>query len=177
MLAGTVPSSEYLIESRVLDSTVASVTFSNLSQYAGVYKHLQIVALGRSSVAAANMGYRIRFNGGTSNDYSFHRILGNGSNVSAYADAVPTYFYITAGVIGAPGTANAYGAAVIDILDAFSTNKNKTIRTLSSAQSQIALDGVGWFDTAAIDSLVIESDWATPDLLAGSRFSIYGVTA
>jgi hypothetical protein len=174
--AGGVPTGDYeLIETVTLGSTQTSVTFSNLAQYASTYKHLQIRAVARSNAAVDNMGYRIRFNGGTSTDYSFHRMQGNGSAVSAYSDAAPTYFYITAGIIGSLGTANAFGVAVIDILDAFNTSKNTTTRSLNAARTNISLDSAGWFDTAAINSMVLETDASSPDFTAGSRFSIYGV--
>lgn len=173
MLAGTVPSSEYLIETRILDSTVASVTFSNLSQYAEIYKHLQIVMVARSGVAVSNMGYRIRFNGGSSTDYSFHRL----ANATSYADAGATYFYITGGLQGSPAAANSFGSAIIDILDAFNTSKNTVTRTLNGNDGFISLDSCGWYDTAAIDSITIEADAGSPSFVAGSRFSIYGVTA
>jgi hypothetical protein len=174
--AGGVFASDYeLISSQILGSTQSSITFSSLSSYSSTYKHLQIRAVARSTVATTNMGYKIRFNGGASTDYSFHRIQGNGSSVSSYGDANPTYFYISNGIIGSTGTANAFGVTVIDFLDAFSTTKNKTMRNLNAAQSQIALDSAGWYDTAAIDSIVMETDTGSPDFIAGSRFSIYGL--
>jgi hypothetical protein len=49
------------------------------------------------------------------------------------------------------------------------------MRNLNAAQSQIALDSAGWYNTAAIDSIVMETDTGSPDFIAGSRFSIYGL--
>jgi hypothetical protein len=173
---GTAFSSDYeLIETQILGSTQTSITFSNLNTYSSTYKHLQIRAVARSSVAVSNMGYRIRFNGGTSTDYSFHRMQGNGSAVSSYADAAATYFYITAGVQGSTATANSFGVSVIDILDAFNTSKNTTTRTLNGNNGNISLDSAGWFNTAAIDSIVMEADAGSPDFVSGSRFSLYGI--
>jgi hypothetical protein len=164
-----------LISSTILTSTQTSVTFNSLSSLSSTYKHLQLRAVARTSVAVSNMGYKIRFNGGTSTDYSFHRLLGNGSAVSSYADANPTYFYITGGVIGSSATANAFGVAVIDILEAFNTSKNTTTRTLNSSFTQVSFDSAGWYNTAAIDSIVLETDTGSPDFVSGSRFSLYGI--
>lgn len=173
---GVAFASDYeLISSQILTGTQSSVTFSGLSSYSANYKHLQIRAVGRAAVAAVDMGYRIRFNGGASTDYSFHRINGSGSSVTAYADAGATYFYTSQGLIGSSGTANAFGVIVIDILDAFNTSKNTTTRAFDSAQTQLALDSSGWYNTAAIDSIYMEVDAATPNFASGSRFSIYGI--
>jgi hypothetical protein len=172
---GGVASDYELIQTQILGSTQASVTFSSLSSYSATYKHLQIRSVARSTVAVTNMGYRIRFNGGASTDYSFHRLLGNGSTVSSYADAAATYFYITGGVVGSTGTANSFGVSVIDILDAFNTSKNTTTRTLNGNNGNIGLDSAGWFNTAAIDSIVMEADAGSPDFVSGSRFSLYGI--
>jgi hypothetical protein len=172
---GVAFASDYeLISSQILTGTQSSVTFSGLSSYSANYKHLQIRATARCSTAVTNMGYRIRFNGGTSTDYSFLRLLGNSSAVSAYRDVNATYFYLTGGVIGSTGTANAFGVAVIDMYEAFS-GKNKTIKALDASQSQVVLDSSGWYNTGAIDSLVLESDAGSPDFTTGSRFSIYGI--
>jgi hypothetical protein len=164
-----------LLETQILGSTQASVTFSSLSSYSATYKHLQIRSVARSTVAVTNMGYKIRFNGGASTDYSFHRLLGNGSTVTSFADAAATYFYITGGVVGSTGTANSFGVSVIDILDAFNTSKNTTTRTLNGNNGNISLDSAGWFNTAAIDSIVMEADAGSPDFVSGSRFSLYGI--
>jgi hypothetical protein len=174
--AGGGFSSDYeLIQTQILGSTQASVTFSSLSALSSTYKHLQIRAVARSSVAVTDMGYKIRFNGGTSTDYSFHRMNGNGSSVGSYGDAGATYFYLSFGIIGSTGVGNAFGGAVVDILDAFSTTKNKTTRAITSTQNQLALDSSGWYNTAAIDSIVMETDAGSPDFVSGSRFSIYGL--
>ena len=80
MSAGVVPSSEYLIESRVLDTAVSAITFDNLAQYAGVYRHLQVVMIARVDQSTAR-DLLITFNGVGGTSYSGHRLLGNGSSV------------------------------------------------------------------------------------------------
>jgi hypothetical protein len=80
----------------------------------------------------------------------------------------------------APGTSAASGlyyTAIADILDAFSTTKNKTIRTLSgSADSnnlRTWLVSNAWFSTAAVTSITIVTNNGS-NFVSGTRFSIYG---
>jgi hypothetical protein len=115
----------------------------------------------------------MRFNADTTSYYS-HALVGTGSSVIAEA--------IDASVQGYPfiyysgGLANIFGAAVIDILDAFSTTKNKTVRSLAGvavAGASVRLHSFAYFDTQAIGSIEFfptGSQWAI-----GSRFSLYGV--
>ena len=167
-----------LLEQRVLDSSESSVTFSSLSSYAADYQHLQIRFTARSSFAAAGESLRIRFNGVTSGSYSWHRLFGNGSSVSSGQSSSQT------GILGAfmtsnTGTADAFGAGVIDILDPFSTSKNTTTRSLNGtivSDSLVSLTSGGFYNTAAIDSISFTSE-TSANFLTGSRFSLYGIKA
>jgi hypothetical protein len=88
MLAGILPSSEYLIDSRILETTAASVTFDNLSQYAGIYKHLQICFVAKSTNTDSNWwSIMTEINGDTGSNYAFHRLVGDGSTVTSSAGA------------------------------------------------------------------------------------------
>jgi hypothetical protein len=82
--------------------------------------------------------------------------------------------------VGTNGTsnnaANSFGAGVIDILDFSSTTKNTTTRVLAgnagttaSVQFQSGL----FNNTAAITSMTIFGN--TGNLVAGTRFSLYGI--
>jgi hypothetical protein len=74
-------------------------------------------------------------------------------------------------------TASAFGAGVIDILDAYSTTKNKTMRTLnglSGGEVNIRVGSGLWRNTNAITSVTI-FDADSTNLVTGSRFSIYGI--
>lgn len=172
MLAGTVPPSEYLISSTVLDANTPSVTFDNLAQYAGVYKHLQIVAVVRHS-AAANENYTtITFNG--SNFVEAHYFVGTGSSIFSGRDGL-AYLYSTAGNC----VSNNFGVAVADILDPYSTTKNKTLRVSYGYTDPAIHRGGGimsslWENTASLTSITCTSQ---SNYVAGSRFSLYGVTA
>ena len=78
-----------LLETTVLGSDTASVTFSNLNTYSA-YKHLQIRLVARSTNASASRSVRIQFNGDTASNYAYHYLLGDGSSVSSDASTSQT---------------------------------------------------------------------------------------
>jgi hypothetical protein len=165
-----------LIESAILTSNESSVTFSNLGTYSSTYKHLQIRYVGRTNRSANDDTLALIVNGDTGNNYSRHGLTANGSSVSSDASTsrsntlgIPTF--------GSTGTSNAFSAAVIDILDPYSTTKNTTLRGLGGLSGNVNAiffrSGL-YINTASISSVTIFSD-TTNNLLAGSRFSIYGI--
>jgi hypothetical protein len=166
---GAVADTSYeLIETSIVSgASTSTVTFSSLGSYSGTYKHLQVRAV--ASSAASNNDARIRLNGITSASYSHHNLVGTGSSVVSAASTSDTS--INAFYLG--GT--AVGAAVIDILDAYSTTKNKTVRLLqgNTGSTRVALSSGALLTTDSITSVSLLSNagvWA-----AGSRFSIYGL--
>jgi hypothetical protein len=168
--AGGIPPivSDYeLITTTVLGSTTPSITF-NVSSFASTYKHLQIRA---ASLVNTNATLPfVRFNGDTANNYSLHYIEGNGSNVTSGGGGSNPWMYY--GYWGTGSTTSAH-AAVVDIVDAFSTTKFKTLRSFNGqAPGLITLYSGNWMNTAAITSITIESP---NNFVAGSRFSIYGI--
>jgi hypothetical protein len=169
MSAGVVPSSEYLIESRVLDTAVSSVTFSDLAQYAGIYKHLQIVMVSRVDQSTAR-DLLMTFNGVGGTSYSGHRLLGNGSTVTSGARSSSSSMFI--GFVDG----DQFTAGVIDILDAYG-NKNKTVRsfvgTYGFAREVMICSGL-FVSTNTISSITLFP--GVNNYVAGSRFSLYGVT-
>ena len=116
-----------LLETQVLGSTSSAVTFSSLSQYATDYRHLQIRYTGRSNRASAYSTASYRFNGVSTMSYAVHILDGQGSGSPRSASATSYFGYLTEFLPAANTTANVFGAGVIDILDAFSTNKNKVV--------------------------------------------------
>jgi hypothetical protein len=168
---GGVDTDYELIESVILGSSQSTITFSSLGAYSSTYKHLQIRATARKS--NTDNTQLIRFNGDTASNYAVHFIYGNGSIVQSAsgtsATAIVNYPFAGSGY-----TANAFGVYVMDILDAFSTTKNKTIRQLSAlSNTEIQLVSGLWINTASLTSITLTS--ASGDLVAGSRFSLYGI--
>jgi hypothetical protein len=177
MLAGNptfVDSNYELIESVFVTSNTASVTFSNLDTYAPEYKHLQIRLVAKNSSTGSSVD--LRMNDVTSSVYSAHYLSGSGSSVISQANPATTRI-IFQYASSPTATANSFGTAVIDILEAYSTSKKKTVRGLAGrveTTPAVQLAG-GLFDsTVSITSLTLSSP-ASNNFVAGSRFSIYGI--
>jgi hypothetical protein len=171
-----VAGSYELIASEILGSAQSSITFSNLGDYSSTYKHLQIRYVARSTASFAAEEIALRFNDISTASYSRHRLFGTGSSVVSGNNTSQTKIDI--GFIqAATATANAFGAGVIDILDAYSTTKNKTFRSLNGTtqgETYIALYSGAFLATTALTSLVLRST-ASVNFVAGSRFSLYGI--
>jgi hypothetical protein len=177
--AGAVTSFD-LLETQVLGSNTASVTFSSLSGYASSYQHLQLRVALRSNNAQIWEETKLTFNGSTTG-YKSHILGGTGSELFSTDSVSGSYIKPWAFAVGANATANTFGIAVIDILDPFETTKNKTVRTLggrvpANGETRIALSSGLWANTAAVSSINIApeagSQWVT-----NSRFSLYGIKA
>jgi hypothetical protein len=160
------PAYELIETSIVSGSSTSSVVFSSLGTYSSTYKHLQIRILGRTSTTSAEG--RVRINS-TLPVYR-HVLLGNGSSVSSVANANNG---LIAPFTQSTDTANAFGASVIDILDPYSTTKNKTVRVLNGVPSIIHLFSALYEFTTAVST--IEIDTTAGNFVAGSRFSLYGI--
>jgi hypothetical protein len=172
-----------LIQTTILGSTTASVTFSGLNEYINTYKHLQLRMVGRSNRAAAMEYIKITFNGDTGSNYSWHRLSGQRSGGVTYNPAsiasINQARMEALRFTSADAVANAYGAIITDIVDAYSTTKNKTIRNLGGAfattnESEIELSSGNWRNTNAITSINIAPGGGTT-FNTGSRFSLYGI--
>ena len=169
-----------LLETQVLGSTTASVTFSNLnSTYGATYKHLQIRATARTNRSGEfSDPIYLSLNGSTSAEYSVHALIGNGSSVSSGAGTstgFPSVDYAFASNAGA----NLFSAHVYDFLDAFTANKNRTVRILTggagpTSGSSIDLRSIARYNTAAITSITLDP---IGSFVTGCRFSLYGIKA
>ena len=160
-----------LIESTILESAASSVTFSSLDTYASTYKHLQIRAVvnGPGSIS-------MRFNGVTSSgSYKDHRLFGLNGSVGSDTIFTDQLYLGSTPIVGAT---SQFGPKVIDILDAFSTTKNKTSRTLSGRANTSATEAIiellsGLFiSTNSITSIEL---FGVSNMSVGSRFSLYGI--
>lgn len=163
-----------LIQTQVIsgDST-SSVTFSNLSGATG-YRHLQI----RASVAGTKTSnlpdLTMRFNGATTG-YWDHTLRGDGSSVISGSVVTTATLYL--GTMARTNVDSpSFAGHIIDIIDAFSTSKNKTIRFLGGHRFEtqfIQLKSGLWQNTSAINSITLAPDLA--NFSNGSRFSLYGI--
>ncbi|CAB4157159.1 hypothetical protein UFOVP692_3 [uncultured Caudovirales phage] len=169
---GALVSDYELIETQILGSGQSAITFSSLGTYSSTYKHLQIRSASLVNAGTSNLAI-LRFNGDTGNSYVSHYLEGNGSSVGSNWSTLTSSIYY--GFWGTGSTTAVHGA-VVDIIDPYSTSKNKTIRSLNgntNAGSPLATlySGV-WISTASTTSLTISSP---SNFLTGSRFSLYGL--
>lgn len=180
-VAGAGAAGSYdLLETQVLGSSQASVTFSSLSTYASTYKHLQIRWVAKSTRAAAtgdDFFWQMNGNTTTSN-YTSHYLRGTGSSVSSAANNNSIYYGLISNFMPAGSYTNEFMSGVTDILDAFETTKNKTVRTVAGAiTTSYAIDTTlssGMFlSTDAVSSFTLKCRLA--NLAQYSRFSLYGI--
>ena len=180
--SGGVAGDFVLLETQVLGSAEANVTFSGLSAYASDYKHLQVRVAARSSATGHVIGLRLRL-GTTSIDeganYSNHQLYGLNGSVGSGGFANTSFMFASA-IAGASAPASAFGAVLIDLLDPFETTKNKTSRALggyagssSTDQAFIGLESGSWRNTSAVGQLRLIL--ASGNFVENSRFSLYGI--
>jgi hypothetical protein len=165
-----------LIESVILGSSQSSVTFSSLGTYSSTYKHLQIRMVARDNRAADINNIFFTFNGDTAANYSYHLLAGTGSSVIS-DNGVSQTFGAAGTSLGTSGTSNAFSPSVFDILDPFSTTKNKTTRALTgvnSSASQIRIWSSSHRSTSSLTSVNLFPSGSS-SFIAGSRFSLYGI--
>lgn len=151
-----------------LSANQASVSFTNLGVVAAPYKHLQIRYVAVSTQAN---WCSIRFNSDSGASYSGHFLHGNGSSVTSSSigsSQVQMGMMFIAG-----GTSPACG--IIDITDAMSSTKNKTVRSLhgyAETGPEVVLSSGAWLSTTQLSS--IQLIHGSTVFSANSRFSLYG---
>jgi hypothetical protein len=174
--AGGVQGDYELIETYILGSSQASITFSNLANFSSTYKHLQLRYAARTSDTNASViSNYSRFNADSGSNYNGHFLLGNGSTVSS--GAIGTTTGALSGIVtSAANASSVFGSGVIELLDTYAA-KNKTVRTLSgttgTGQNRVDLHSGLWMNTASLTSWNIRPELGS--YIAGSRFSLYGI--
>ena len=145
----------------------SSIDFTSIPS---TYSHLQIRMISRNTGAfAGTLDNWLRFNSDSGSNYSFHILQGDGAAAAAGSGTTQTRVRMPNQSPGASSTANTFGAAVIDILDYTSTNKNKTVRVLYGANDNTTnteyraflLSGLWYATPAAITSITIMPETAT----------------
>jgi hypothetical protein len=178
--AGAAPSGPgvyELLETQVLGSNQADVTFSNLNtNYGSTYQHLQI----RASVSFVDYSdyMTLRMNGDSNANYASFGLYGNGTSVVAASinDNTTQQSQIYTAV--APASSTQFTALVVELLDAFETTKFKTARGLGGSGNStqyITLSSGLWRNTAALTSIRFGIPGNGTSIRASSRFSLYGI--
>lgn len=178
--APDLPSDYVLINTQILGTAQSSITF-NVSGLGSTYRHLQIRAVARDTATNESRSVALRFNGDTGTNYNSHLLIGInlGSN-QLYSEGAANTTSLRAGTIpGNQQNANVYGSLIVDLLDPFSTTKNKTGRTFGGFFNtanpylfEIGTYSGAWRNTSAITSIEMLGGTS---FMAGSRFSIYGI--
>lgn len=155
----------------------SSITFSSIPSD---YEHLQIRFIARDNRSLAYSYFGLRFNGDTGNNYRNHYLKGTGSVAVSGTDGVGARLS-SDGIPGSTATSNVFGAAVIDILDYKSTNKNKTVRLIvgndTNGGGDIYFNSGLWFATpAAITSItIVDQSNGEGNFVQNSHFALYGI--
>lgn len=175
MAAGHVASNEYLIETIVTSSPVSSVTF-DLSSHSGTFKHLRLCVSAQGTTANDNVD--MSFNNDSGSNYNWHTMYGIGNNTvsvdfSLNRSSIPQCPPV------AISSDLTFSTATIDILDAFSTSKFKTIRNITARPNTTgtpftSLDSAYWASNSAITSIKLQG--RSYNINTNSRFSLYGIT-
>ena len=169
-----------LLQATTLTSSASSITFSSLSTYASEYQHIQIRAVTRDTraISGAN-NVTMRFNGDlNANYYQLHYLKGADGSATSGAEGTNNYI-LPYTEPSASDTSDAFAVAVIDLLDAFSSNKYTTSRSfrglnLDAAYStQVGLSSGLWMNTASLTEISLAP--VIGSFAAYSRVAIYGV--
>lgn len=154
----------------------ATVSFTSIPS---TYKHLQVRILARSSAAGNEDDIYMRFNNDTGSNYSGHQIYGDGSSSGAglLGGTPPVNLIYPAYILANSAIANAYGAAIIDILDYTNTNKNKLVRSLNGHDRNggglILFRSGLWMNTSVISSITFTFN--SGSYMQYSSLALYGI--
>lgn len=167
------------ISTSTLGSSQSSVTINSIPSN---YKHLQLRVFANATGTGGGFpDALIQFNSdATATNYAGHVLGGDGSSAYASSAIGVTFTGAYIGDMRDSTTPVSPTAKVIDILDYTSTNKNKTVRTLSgwdaNGSGQLRFVSGLWMNSStAISSLTITIRNGSNNLAAGSTFALYGI--
>lgn len=186
VLAGTEPyvappeSAYDLLQTEILTSAQASVTFSSLnSTYGTDYQHLQLRITSKTSTGTGSSGNNfMTLNSDSGSNYAYHRLRFAGDESVPSSQGVASASAIDWGYIPRDNSGNgSYAGYVLDILDPFETTKNTTIKCLwgfwQASVEYIGLNSGLWMSTDALTSISFAV--TSYSYAVGSRFSLYGL--
>jgi hypothetical protein len=152
----------------------SSVSFTSIPS---TYKHLQIRTIERAASNLSGDHPYIRLNNDSGNNYSWHRLNGNGTAAIAGSGSTQPQMRYGYNTADASFGSNIFSAVIIDILDYQNTNKYKTLRTLAGADNNgsghLGLESGLWQSTTAVnrvDLFPFSGNWAQY-----SQFALYGI--
>lgn len=150
------------IATTTLGTAASSVTFSSISS---TYTDLVLV-FGGSVSSFGNL--RIQLNGDTGTNYSWTRLLGDGS--AAQSDRGSSQSFINIAILDT----NVIGNAIAHLQNYSNTTTNKTVITRGNSTGTYLGATVGlWRNTAAINSILIYN--SAGNLNSSSVITLYGI--
>jgi hypothetical protein len=154
-------------------SAVSNITFSSIPS---TYKHLQIRASVKTDRSDTETTFTLRLNSDSGNNYSYHRLIGDGSSASSSGGGAGPFIYLYSGAAGNGG--NYFGLSAWDILDYTNTNKNTTVRYLgghdTNGAGRVTLGSGAWYNTSAVSTIQINTDGGF-NFTQYSSFALYGI--
>ena len=166
-----------LINSNVLSSSAASVTFSSIP---ATYTDLVLRISARTdNPGVNNESCYIQFNSDTATNYSYVLISGNGSAASSSIFSSQTYIgSITADSTTA--TANTFASWEIYV-PSYLASQNKPISVIAMQENNqtaafIRPNAGLWRNAAAITSITFTGVSGVSSFVSGSSFYLYGIS-
>lgn len=154
------------LDTQVLTSSAASVTFSSIPQ-----GYTDLIIVGNVTPTAGTETICLRFNGDTGANYSFTYLYGNGS-AAASGRATNTSFAL-AGLV----SASEMGNFTAHVMNYSNSSTYKTVLDRRNLAGLGAFADVSlWRSTSAITSLTLFPE-NSRIFQAGSTFTVYGIAA
>jgi hypothetical protein len=169
-----MPNTYTLIASSTVGAGGASsIDFTSIPS---TYTDLIIKLSGRINSAGYDMHFSLRFNGNSSNAYSFKRLIGYQTTVSSYAETNETSLNLYSTLDGTTATSNTFGS--VDLYIPNYTSSNTKSVSVDAATETNSSDGYksfyagSWSGTSAITSITL-IPWTT--FLQYSTAYLYGI--
>ena len=173
--AGGAALPSYELIQSVTSGYFQNIDFTNLQTQSSNYRHLQLRGVVRATGGDGTLSMKINE---ASSGYAYHWLGRSEYNANVNSSGAGSVLSINLGTM--PQTADIFASFVIDILDAFSTSKNKTVRVswgsttgASDPRAIYIMSGL-YNSTSAITSINFNSG-NNPVLATGTRISLYGI--
>ena len=172
-----------LIDSEVLTTTAASVTFSSIP---ATFTDLVVRISTRTGASAYLDPVDVRFNSDTSSNYSLTNLYAwyVASDVAVSDRSSNASYLFDLPNVAANGTSNTFASTEIYIPN-YTVSANKPMSTFGAAEGnfsstayswQIRTQAQLWRNAAAITSITLFANQGTQSFVSGSSFYLYGIS-
>lgn len=160
-----------LIQETTLTGSQNNFTFNSIP---ATFTDIKVEAFTRAATGGGTWGMTVRFNGDTTSNYSYVRILGEGSTPVTDRGSNQTAAYV-GNITGGGMTANQYSHTEMELLDYSNTTTHKVCLSKNSSSLGAYSMVNTWRTTNAINSIQFIA--ASDNFVAGTTFRIYGIEA